>query len=440
MSVPTAPGRWPVLGHTPALLRHRFGFTEGLHVHGEVVRVYLGTLPMYFVTTPELTHDVLVTDSANFRKGAMFDRFRPFVGNGLVNSEGGFHLRQRRLVQPAFHRDRIARYTGKMTTAVSRLSESWRPGELREINEDMQALAVTIVGEALFGTEFGRVAIEEARRSLPVVIRHGMVRALSPAFAGPLMVRGNRRFDRAVRRMREVVGTLIGEWHTTGGGEDRGDLLSMLLTARDEDGEPMTDQQAHDEVVTLLSAGIETSALALAWVFHEIARHPDVEGRVHEEIDRVLAGRPVTAADVPKLTYVQQVVTETLRVYPIWILMRRTLRPVRLGGVPLPEDTEVTISPHALHHDARWFPDPYRFDPDRWAGDRTRNVPRGAFIPFGAGNRMCVGNAFAMTEMTVTVATIASRWRLVPVPERPVLVRYTSTAYPARLSMTAQPR
>lgn len=438
MSVPVAPGRWPVLGHTPALLKRRFGFTEGLRTQGDVVCVYLGTLPMYFVTTPELTHRVLVADVASFGKGAMFDKFRPFVGNGLVNSDGAFHLRQRRLVQPAFHHERISRYAERMETTVSRLSDSWRPGEIREINEDMQALAVTIVGEALFGTEFGRTAIEEARRSIPVVIRHGMVRALSPAFVGPFLVRGNRQFAHAVRRMRAVVGTLITDWRAAG--VDRGDLLSMLLMARDDDGEPMTDQQAYDEVVTLLSAGIETSALALAWLFHEIARHPEVERRVHEEVDQVLSGRPVTAEDVPKLTYVQQVVNETLRMYPVWILMRRALRPVRLGGVPVPRGAEVTISPHALHHDPRWFPDPHRFDPDRWAPDRAKDVPRGAFIPFGAGNRMCVGNAFALTEMAVTVATIASRWRLVPVPERPPRVKFTSTAYPARLSMTAVPR
>jgi cytochrome P450 len=393
---------------------------------------------MYFVTTPELTHRVLVADAASFGKGAMFDKFRPFVGNGLVNSGGAFHLRQRRLVQPAFHHERISCYAEKMEITVSRLSESWRAGEQREINEDMQALAVTIVGEALFGTEFGRTAIEEARYAIPIVIRHGMVRALSPAFVGPLLVRGNRRFDRAVRRMRVVVGTLITDWRATG--IDRGDLLSMLLMARDEDGEPMTDQQAYDEVVTLLSAGIETSALALAWLFHEIAQHPEVERRVHEEVDQVLSGRRVTADDVPKLTYVQQVIHETLRMYPIWILMRRTLRPVRLGVVGLPEGTEVTISPHALHHDARLFPDPHRFDPDRWAPERVKDVPRGAYLPFGAGNRMCVGNAFALTEMVVTVATVASRWRLVPVPERPPKVTFTSTAYPARLSMTAVPR
>jgi cytochrome P450 len=436
MSVPEAPGRWPLLGHTPALLRHRFGFTEGLHAHGDLVRVYLGGLPMYFVTSPELTHHVLVTASASFGKGAMFDKFRPFAGNGLVNSGGSFHLRQRRLIQPAFHHERVARYTETMRTAVSTLCESWKTGEIREVNEDMQALAVTIVGEALFGTELGRTAIEEARRSIPVVIRQGMIRALSPEFVGRLLVRGNRRFDQAVTRMRAVVGKVIEDWRAQG--EDRGDLLSMLLMARDDDGAAMTDEQAYDEVVTLLSAGIETSALALAWLFHEIGRHPEVEARIHEELDEVLAGREVTFDDCQKLTYTKQVITETLRMYPIWILMRRTVEPVELGGVPIPAGTEVTVSPHALHHDARNFPDPTRFDPDRWSPERTRDVPRGAYVPFGAGNRMCVGNSFALLEMAVTVATIASRWRLTPT--RPPRVAFTSTAYPTRLSMTATPR
>ncbi len=438
MSVPTAPGRWPVLGHTPALLRQRHRFTASLRTQGDLVRVYLGTMPTYFVTSAELTHRVLVTEAASFRKGAMFDKFRPFVGNGLVNSNGPFHLRQRRLVQPAFHRDRIAGYAETMRRTVAKLCESWQPGEVREVNEDMQALAVTIVGEALFGTELGRRAIEQARTSIPVVIRQGMIRALSPAFVGRLLVRGNRQFDRAVTGMRAVVGEVIDDWRRAG--VDRGDLLSMLLMARDDDGAGMTDEQAYDEVVTLLSAGIETSALAMAWLFHELARHPDVADRVHTELDEVLAGRPVTADDVPKLTYTRQVVAETLRRYPVWILMRRTERPVHLGGIRLPAGTEVTISPHALHHDPACFPDPDRFDPDRFAPDRVADIPRGAYLPFGAGNRMCVGTAFAHLEMAVTVATIASRWRLVPVPDRPPRVRFTSTAYPERLSMTAVPR
>lgn len=438
MAVRTAPGKWPVLGHTPAMLRRRFAFTSALREHGDLVRLYLGAKPVYFVTTPELTHQVLVTDGSAFEKGAMFDKFRPFVGNGIVISSGAFHLRQRRLIQPAFHRERIAHYAATMRAAVERLTGSWQPGQVREINDDMQALAVTITGEALFGTEFGTAAIEQARESIPIVIRHGMIRALSPAFVEKLLVRGNRQFDNAVVRMRAVVLDLIARWRAED--TDRGDLLSMLLMARDDGGEGMTDDQAYDEVVTLLSAGIETSALALAWLFHEISQHPDVEARLHAELDEVLDGQPVTSDHVPRLTYTRQVINETLRMYPIWILMRRTTSEVDLAGATIPPGTEVTISPHALHFDPRSFPHPDRFDPDRWSARRADSVPRGAFVPFGAGNRQCVGNAFALTEMVVTIATVAARWRLVPVPDRPLRVKYTSTAYPARLSMTVVPR
>jgi cytochrome P450 len=420
------------------MLRRRFGFTSSLREYGELVKVYLGPIAMYFVTSPELTHRVLVTDAGSFGKGAMFDKFRPFVGNGLVLSNGAFHLRQRRLIQPAFHRDRIAGYARTMQKAVSDLVEPWRPGEVREVNEDMQALAVTIVGQALFGTELGRSAIAEARESIPIVIKQGMIRALSPAFVEKLLVRGNRQFDQAVERMRAVVLKVIADWRASG--TDQGDLLSMLLMARDDGGEGMTDQQVYDEVVTLLSAGIETSALALAWLFHEIGQHPEVEHRLHREIDEVLAGRAAGIDDIPRLTYTQQVINEVLRMYPIWILMRRTNQELDLNGTRLPPGTEVTVSPHALHFDPRSFPEPHRFDPDRWAPDRVKDVPRGAYIPFGAGTRQCIGNTFAQIEMAITVATIAARWRLVPIPGKPVKVKYTSTAYPARLSMTAVPR
>ncbi|MFC0111778.1 cytochrome P450 [Kibdelosporangium aridum] len=438
MPVPVAPGRLPLLGHTPALLRRRYEFTSTLRDYGDLVKIYLGPIPAYFVTSPKLTRQILTTDSASFRKGAMFDKFRPFVGNGLVTSNGAFHLRQRRLIQPAFHRDRIADYAQTMQKTVDEFTGSWQPGQVREVNDDMQQLAMTIVGRALFATELGRSAIDQARESLPIVVSHGMKRALAPAFLGKLFLRGNRRFDRAVSDMRTVVNDVIADWRATG--TDQGDLLSMLLMARDDSGKGMTDQEVYDEVVTLLSAGIETSALALAWLFHEIGRHPEVEQRLHDEVDEVLAGRPVGIEDLPRLTYTQQVINEVLRMYPIWILMRRTTLPVELDGTQLPADTEVTISPHALHFDPRSFPDPHRFDPGRWSPERAKDIPDGAFIPFSAGNRKCIGYTFAQTEMAITLATIAARWRLKPLPDKPVKVKYTSTAYPIRLSMTAVPR
>ncbi|WP_370968769.1 cytochrome P450 [Amycolatopsis sp. cg9] len=432
MTAPVAPGRWPFLGHTPALLKQRSAFTSSLHEHGEIVKLYLGPTPTYFVTSPRLAHEVLVTAGPKFRKGAMFDKFRPFVGNGLVLSNGDFHRQQRRLMQPAFHRDRLIAYAEIMRRAAADLGDSWQAGEVRPLDEDMQRLAVTIVGEALFSTELGKEAIAEARRSIYLIIQQGMIRALSPKFVEKLPIPGNRRFDEAITRMQAIVLAVIREWRTAG--TDHGDLLSTLLLAG------MTDEQARDEVLTLLTAGIETTALALSWTFHELGRHRDVEARVHAEVDEVLGGRPVTAENLGQLTYVRQVVDEVLRRYPLWMLMRRTLEEVDLGGVRLPEGAEVIVSPHALHHDPASFPDPARFDPGRWAPERAAETPKGAFIPFGAGNRQCIGNRFAQNEIVITVATVAARWRLVPLLDHPVRVKFTSAAYPDSLPMTAVPR
>lgn len=437
MSVPVAPGRWPFLGHTPAMLRKRFEFTSSLREHGEVVKIHLGPMPAYFVTSPRLTYHVLVTEGANFRKGAMFDKFRPYLGTGLLLSDGDFHRRQRRLIQPAFHRDRIARYVGTMTRAATELASSWQAGEVRMIDEDMQALAVTIVGEALFSTEIGARAIAEARRSVFVIIKQGMIRALSPGFVEHLPVPGNRQFDEAIARMRAIVFEVIANWRAEG--VDHGDLLSTLLLARDESGDGMTDEQTYDEVLSLLTGGIETTAIALAWAFHEIARDPGIERRVHAEVDEVLSGRPVSVDDVAKLTYTAQVVNEVLRMYPVWILMRRATKDVELGDVRIPAGAEVVVSPHALHFDPASYASPEVFDPDRWAPGRPE-VPRGAFVPFGAGARKCVGYTFAQHEIVIAVATVAARWRLVPVPGQPVRVKFTSAAYPRRMAMTAVPR
>ncbi|MBV9846950.1 MAG: cytochrome P450 [Kutzneria sp.] len=439
MSVSVAPGRWPLLGHTPAMLRRRFRFTSELYRYGDVVKVYLGPLPTYFVTSPELVHRVLVNDGGSFRKGMMFDKFVPYLGNGLLLSNGTFHLRQRRLMQPAFHRERIAGYAKTMVRAVSELVSPWRSGEVRAVDKDMQGIAVSIVGETLFSTEVGQRATVEARRSIPIVIKQGMVRALSPSFVERLPIPGNRRFDEAIERMRSMVLDVVSEWRSEGA--DRGDLLSMLLLARDEEtGEHMTDDQICDEVLSLFTGAVETTALALAWAFHEIARHPEVEQRLHAELDRVLSGRLITFDDLPKLTFTQQVVNEVLRMYPVWILMRRATAEVQLAGERIPAGSEVTVSPHALHFDSRFYDNPHRFDPDRWQLERVRQLPKGAFIPFGAGNRQCIGNSFAQTEILIVLATIAARWRLVPVPARPVRVKFTSAAYPSRMPMTVVPR
>ncbi|MEU7530588.1 cytochrome P450 [Saccharothrix sp. NPDC042600] len=439
MPVPVAPGRLPLLGHSLPLLRHRADFTASLRELGEVVRVDLGPLPAFFVTSPRLSHEVLVAQGAKFRKGAMFDKFQPYLGNGLLLSNGSFHRRQRRMVQPAFHRDRIAGYVETMRRATADLVAGWRAGEVRVVEDDMQGLAVTIVGEALFSTGIGAPVVAEVRRSIFTVIKQGMVRALSPSFVERLPIPANREFDRAVARMKAIVLDVIAARRAEG--VDHGDLLSTLLLAQDDDtGGGMTDQQTYDEVLTLLTAGIETTAIALAWACHEIAAHPAVEARVHAEVDEVLAGRPVTAEDVPRLVYLGRVVDEVLRKYPVWILMRRALVDVELGEATIPAGGEVIVSPHALHHDPASHDDPERFDPDRWEPERAARLPRGAYVPFGAGARQCLGNLFAHTEIVVALAAIAARHRLTPLPDKQVRVKFTSAAYPSGMLMRVESR
>ncbi|WP_368660794.1 cytochrome P450 [Amycolatopsis sp. Hca4] len=293
---------------------------------------------------------------------------------------------------------------------------------------------MTNVGEALFGTELGEEAIREARRSIPLVIRLGMYRVLSPGWVEKLPV--NRRFDQATARMTAVVHELMAGRDAD---TDHGDLLSTLLLARDaETGERMTREQVHDEVMTLLTAGTETTALILAWACHELGHHPGVAERVRAEVDEVLGGRPVTFDDLPALAYTGQVVSEVLRMYSLWILMRRTEQELDLGPVRLRPGDEVVFSPLALHTDPRYWDHPEVFDPDRWTTERVRSLPPGVFIPFGNGIRQCIGHLFARAEVVIGLATIFARWRLEPAG--PVRVRYTTIACPRGLPMTVRPR
>jgi cytochrome P450 len=441
-NAPVVPGRLPLLGHTMSLLDRPFSFLSSLRSHGEVVRIYLGPLPVYLVTTPELAWQVLAIDADKFDKGMVFDKIRPLFGNGILNSDGDFHRRQRRLVQPAFHRKQIAGYVQTMARAAADLVESWRPGDVVAVDKRMENLALTIVGRALFSTDLGRHVVAEAQRSMPILAKYVIVRAFSPTLVERLPIPVNRRFDEAATRFRRVVAEVIAAARAEG--KDHGDVLSMLLRARDEGtGEGMSDQQVHDEVVTILTAGSETTAVALAWFFHELGQHPEIEQRFHAEIDQVLAGRPVGDLgldDIPRLEYTDRIISEVLRKYPLLILMRRARTDLDLGSVRIPRGTEVALSQYAIHHDPSLYPEPARFDPDRWLPDRATRLPNGAFIPFGAGVRHCPGHSFARTEIAIVAATVAARWRLVPVAGKPVHPKLSTTMRPNRLPMVATPR
>jgi cytochrome P450 len=259
----------------------------------------------------------------------------------------------------------------------------------------------------------GAAAVAEIHRSLPIIARGVIARALTPKLLDSLPIPLNRRFDDAAARLRRVIDDVIARYRSQAVVAD--DLLSMLLAARDADtDDAMDDSQIRDEMLTLLVGGTETSATTLAWAFHELGCHPEVENRLRAEIDQTVGTRPVEVEDLPALEYLDQVLREVSRLHSLPLLMRRAVEPVEVGGIRFPSGTEFALSQYALHRDPRIYPQPRLFDPDRWApGDAS--PPRGAFIPFGAGNRKCIGDAFAWTEMAIILATVLARWRLTPV-------------------------
>ncbi|MFE6611308.1 cytochrome P450 [Amycolatopsis sp. NPDC057786] len=438
--VAVAPGRWPVLGHTVPMLRDPVKLLSSLRSHGDVVRLDFGPMPVYLVTTPELAWRLLAVDAAKFDKGIVFDKMRPLFGDGLATSNGAFNQRQRRMMLPAFQPSRIALYAETTMTKVAvDLADAWKPGEVVEFDRRMQDLALTVSGRTLFSTELGGDALTEIQRSIPIMLKYVMVRAFSPKFVERLPIPANREFDAAAARLRRVIGDAVVRAREKGG--DQGDLLSMLLLAEDDEtGEKMTDRQVEDEVITILTTGAETTAVALAWFFHEIGARPEIERRFHAEVDEVLAGGPARFEHLPRLVYTHRIINEVVRRTPPVILMRRAREDVELGGVCIPAGTEVAVSQHTLHRDPRWFPDPGRFDPDRWEPERAAEVPKGAFIPFGAGARLCPGHRFAPTEIALVAATIGARWRLEPAPGVKVFPQIKATMQPNRLPMIVRPR
>lgn len=276
-------------------------------------------------------------------------------------------------------------------------------------------LAASGVTSSLLGT-LPPEAADKVRRAVPVLIKGGVLRSVTPDCYSRLPLPANRRFQRAIGDVAAVVAELTARYRATG--TPSAELLSVLALTADSAGQGFSDTQLRDQVITFYMAGVETSSAALAWIFYEIGRNPLAEQRVLAEVDSVLAGRPLDASDIDRFPYTSRVVTEVLRLYPVWFQMRRALRPVRFRDVELPAGTDLIYSPYLMHHDPRWFADPERFDPDRWLPGNGTAMHKRAFIPFAAGPHKCVGEHFAVLEYIVAIATICARWRLRPVPGR----------------------
>ncbi|MGD9902585.1 MAG: cytochrome P450 [Vicinamibacterales bacterium] len=409
-------------------------FLESVAAHGPVAEFTLGPQRVFLLSDPAAIEDVLVTSAAHFAKGRALERAKRTLGEGLLTSEGAFHLRQRRLMQPAFHRARIAGYTDAMARTAVATRERWTAGQPLDLSGEMNRLTLTIVADTLFGSAVGSDS-DTARVQQAITDVMEMFDLVMLPFAEWLVhlpLPRMRRYRAAQRALDALIYGIIGARRASGA--DRGDLLSMLLHAQDSEGTGgMTDRQVRDEVITLFLAGHETTANALSWLWVLLGRHPEVEALLHAELDAVLTdGRVPVAADVARLPYTRAVVAESMRLYPpAWTMGRRVLKDYRTGGHDIPAGSLVLMSQWIVHRDPRWWPEPTRFDPRRWLGDGTAVAgtgaaagagtrPRFAYFPFGGGNRVCIGESFAWSEAIVLVAAIAQRWRLVLDPAHPV--------------------
>lgn len=427
---PIAP-RLPLLGNTLPFMIDPLRFLRDMRArHGDVVEVAMGPMRVTLLSHPDLVEDILVTRNKLWQKDAyLHQTLRPVLGDGLLSSEGDFWRRQRRLAQPAFHRDRIASYGEIMVAHTNRLVARWRDGETRDVHKDMMRLTLEIVAETLFGANVGDHA-EDVGEALEDVLAV----ALDPfELFFPVLRRlptpQRKRFDRAVARLDAIIYGVIEQRRKSGVGETN-DLLSMLLHARDEDGSRMSDKQLRDECMTLFLAGHETTALNLSWTWHLLSQSPVVTSRLTREIDEVLGDRTPTFADLPHLRYAGHVIAESLRLYPpAWSMGREAREDVEIGGFRVRRGGQVWFCPWAIQRDARWFDDPDAFRPERWEGDFAKSLHRYAYFPFGGGPRLCIGQSFAQMEAVLLLVTLAQSFH-VEVVQRRVIAQPSVTLRP----------
>jgi cytochrome P450 len=405
---------------------------------GDIARFRLVHHNAYLLNHPDWIKEVLVTNQANFTKSRMLERARVLLGDGLLTSEDEFHRRQRRLVQPAFHRDRLAGYAASMVDCAARCRDRWQSGAEFDVSQSMVRLSMGIVARTLFSADIESEA-DEISEALGQVFK--LFEALLMPFSQwleKLPLPSVRRFERARDRLDKTVYRLIAERRANS--RDTGDLLSMLLLSQDEEGESrqgLTDKQVRDEALTLLLAGHETAANALIWTWYLLSQNPDAEAKLYAELDRVLAGRLPVLDDLPQLRYTEAVFAEALRLYPpAWAIGRRAKQEFSVGEYKIPARSIVLMSPWVVHRDARWFSDPLKFAPERWQTAETESRPKFSYFPFGGGARLCIGERFAWMEGIFVIAVIASRWRLRMAPGQRVDTQARITLrpkYPMRM-------
>ena len=429
---PPGPGNLFRRGELFSARRDPLGFLVSLaERYGDVAYFKGGPFEVYLLTHPDHTRDVLTTHHHRFMKGQGIQEMKRLLGEGLLTSEDPVHKRQRRLIQPMFHHSRISTYGDVMVRYANDQARGWKDGHVVDVHSEMMKLTLSIVGKCLFDTDIHDSAARRIGDALTAALElFGKFQSFP--FTDLLMrlpIPTKKRFYEAKETLDSIVFGMIEERRATG---ERGDVLSTLLLVQDEEGTGgMTNPQVRDEAMTILLAGHETTANALTWTWYLLSQHPAVERRLHEEIDSVLGERIPTAQDLPSLPYAERVLSESMRLYPpAWVLGRKAIEDHAVDGYTVPAGSLVLLSPYIVHHDRRWFPDPYGFDPDRWAPEAQRSRPRHSYFPFGGGPRLCIGESFAWMEGVLVLVTLARQWRFRPVPEHPIGLRPAVTLRP----------
>ena len=423
MSNPLTPPRaaeTPLVGSFTPFAQDPIRFLHGMalqHPTADLVHFTILGMHSYLVLNPELVRELLVNRASEFPKSQRdYIILSKFLGDGLLTAEGEQHRRQRKLAQPAFHHKRIAAYAETMVDYAADMVATWPTGAERDIAFEMYQLTLYIVSKTMFDTDKTRMvhfvdSVGQAMHILQDVTNRDFRRPiLWPQW---LPTADNRARQKAKAVLDETIHTIVTDRRQQASA-DKGDLLSMLLLARDDDGQAMDDTELRDQLVTIFLAGHETTANTLSWTWYLLSQNPTAEAKLHAELDEVLDGRLPTLADLPQLPYTQMVIKEAMRLYPpAWVLAGRTATAeTTLGGYAIRQGADLMVSPYVLHRNPAVFPDPERFDPERFTAEREKELPRYAYLPFGAGPRVCIGNSFAMMEAQLILATVAQRFRL----------------------------
>jgi len=445
------PGAWPLLGHAPALLRDPLGFLTRAYSVGDVVSLRLGPKAAYLVNGQEAIKQILVTDAARYDKGFQFDQLRTLMGDGVgTTADPVKHRRQRRLLRPAFDHAHVETYVSVMAQGAQEASRRWPTLPSIDAGAEMRALSMSVVARAMFDVGAGSSDESPAARTvlaaLPTLLGGMGRRAMLPL---PLLDRlptpGNRAFARALTDLNALADRMVAERRAAAAADPSGTgtahcLLDTILAALDDDLRGMTDAQAHDEIMTVLLAGTETTAGTLSWILHVLSEDPEAQREVQREADLVAGASPPSPADLSALRFTRRLVTEVLRLYPAgWILGRRPIEEMAVADVTIPAGAQVLLNFYGLHRDPQVYPDPDRFDPGRWRDGET-DPPRPHFLPFGLGPHACLGEGFAMSQILTTVAVVFSRYTVRPVPGSVVRPVARITLHPGVVPLIVEER